>query len=75
MMLGMYVDDLVISHNCPDLFSDFMDALVDNYDCTYLGKLHWYLGMEVLRGEDGSVFVNQSKYIKDKLERKCLLNT
>ena len=47
MMITVYVDDLIIAHNSQALFDGFKTDLFTEYKCTYLGKLHWYLGMEV----------------------------
>ena len=64
----MYVDDLVIIGSNSSLIDKIKRSLSMEYDMKDLGQLHYCLGIEVWRQEN-SMFLTQSKYIKDLLEK------
>ena len=68
LIVVVYVDDLVLTSNTVDLFSRLKHQLVDTFEMTYLGILHFFLGLQVLPLSDG-LFVSQSKYLMDLLKR------
>lgn len=45
--LVVYVDDLMISGNNDDYIASIKRELLKVFDMTYLGLLHYYLGIEV----------------------------
>jgi hypothetical protein len=61
LIIAIYVDDLVITSNNIDLILILKKQIVESFDMTNLGILHYFLGLQVLPLFDG-VFISQSKY-------------
>jgi hypothetical protein len=66
LIIVVYVDDLLITGNNIDLIIRLKKQLVDSFDMTYLGTLHYFLGLQVLPLCDG-FFISQYKYVIDLL--------
>jgi hypothetical protein len=66
LIVVVYVDDLLITGNNNDLILRLKKQLVDSFDMTDLGTLHYFLGLQVLPLCDG-FFISQSKYVMDIL--------
>lgn len=60
----IYVDDLLICGNDVYMIQKFKDYLGRCFSMKDLGKLHYFLGIEVGRGPDG-IFFSQRKYALD----------
>lgn len=60
----IYVDDLVLASNDLDLLTKFKGYLGKCFRMKDLGKLKYFLGIEVARSEEG-IFVSQRKYSLD----------
>ena len=74
LVVGCYVDDLVVLHDrSTSMFSDFVRAFLQSnggrFDGKHIGKLEWFLGVKVEQRADGSIHLNQSKYINDLLNK------
>ena len=71
MICGVYVDDVVLAHDSPELLSWFTHKFAgpDGFNASHLGKLKWFLGMAVDQHSDGSITINQTPYI-DKMLAK-----
>ena len=71
MIVGVYVDDVVLAHDSPELMSWFTRKFTgpDGFNASHLGKLKWFLGMAVDQHSDGSITVHQSQYIDKMLNR------
>ena len=67
LILLLYVDDLFITGG-EHLIDACKKDLASEFEMTYLGLMHYYLGMEVWQ-EDGHVFLGQGKYVADVLKR------
>ncbi|KAB2620555.1 hypothetical protein D8674_037640 [Pyrus ussuriensis x Pyrus communis] len=50
------------------MFESFKQSMMDEFDMTDLGKMRYFLGIEVLQREDG-IFINQRRYAQEVLER------
>ena len=61
LIVSIYVDALVLIGNNVDLLFRLKCRLVDTFENTYLGILHFFLCIQVLSLLDG-LFVSQSKY-------------
>ena len=55
------------------LIEDFKSCMMRNFEMTDLGLLQYFLGLEVIQGEDG-IFVCQKKYAADLLKRFNMAN-
>ena len=73
MICGVYVDDVVLAHNSPELLkwftAKFTDTSKGGFNAKHLGKLKWFLGMAVDQHADGSITINQTQYIDKVLKR------
>nr|GEU68497.1 putative zinc finger, CCHC-type [Tanacetum cinerariifolium] len=70
--LLVYVDDIILTGNQPSLLRHFITRLHREFSITDLGKLNYFLGLEVSYHNSG-IFVSQSKYARDILSRAHLL--
>jgi hypothetical protein len=66
LIIVVYVDDLVITGNNTNLILRLKKQLVDSFDMTDLGILHYFVGLQVLPLSDG-FFISQYKYVMDLL--------
>jgi hypothetical protein len=57
----MYVDDLIITRNSDDHIEQVKKELHAGFKMTYLGLLHYYLGIEVFQ-HPHHIFISQSNY-------------
>jgi hypothetical protein len=57
----MYVDDLIITGNNDDHIAQVKNELHVGFKMTYLGLLHYYLGIEVFQ-RPHHILISQSKY-------------
>jgi Reverse transcriptase (RNA-dependent DNA polymerase) len=73
MVLLVYVDDLVLTGSHPDLLSDLIKTLQQSFAIKDLGKLHYFLGVEVHQSPTG-LHLSQGKYIMDLLKRANMHN-
>ncbi|KAJ0799808.1 putative RNA-directed DNA polymerase transcription factor Lambda-DB family [Helianthus annuus] len=73
MYLLVYVDDLILTGNDSSTISSFISYLNKEFAIKDLGKLNYFLGLEVTYTQNG-IFVNQSKYALDILTRAKMLD-
>ena len=65
----IYVDNIIIIGSCVSLVQRFISKLHSNFSLKQLGKLDYFLGIEVKSLLDGSLVLTQSKYIRDLLQK------
>jgi hypothetical protein len=53
MFLLVYVDDIIIASSSSSVVSDLMHALQQDFALKDLDSLHYFLGIEVTRSNDG----------------------
>lgn len=68
LIVSLYVDDLIFTGNCERLMNDFKESMKKKFDMTDLGKMRYFLGVEVLQREEG-IYICQRKFAKEVLER------
>ena len=66
VILGVYVDDLIVTGGNPSKIKAFKEEMMTEFEMTYLGLLSYYLGIEVDQNED-YITVKQSGYAKKVL--------
>eukprot|EP00253_Pinus_taeda_P030981 PITA_30981 len=66
IILGLYVDDLILIDSDPNLINHVKSSLKNKFEMTDLGHLHYFLGLQVLQSNKG-IFLSQSKYAYDLL--------
>ena len=68
LIVSLYVDDLIFTGNDVSMFVKFKNSMKLEFDMTDLGKMKYFLGVEVLQNPEG-IYISQRKYEKDVLER------
>lgn len=63
----VYVGDIIVTGNSPTHIPKLMDQLHAQFSQKQLGYLHYFLGIEVTQLSNGTLFLSQTKYIKDLL--------
>ena len=64
VILLLYVDDIIITGSDPTTIQFVINNLSAVFDIKDMGKLAYFLGLEVSYKSNGDIFVNQSKYVK-----------
>ena len=67
LIISLYVDDLIFTGNDELMFTEFKNSMKHEFDMIDLGKMRYFLGLEVLQRFDG-VFINQKKYALEVLQ-------
>lgn len=73
LYLLVYVDDIILTGNHPNLIISFITRLNKEFATKDLGKLNYFLGLELTYISDG-LFLTQGKYAHDILTRAGLLD-
>jgi hypothetical protein len=68
IILVLYVDDLILTGSDSKLLNHVKNSLKKKFEMTDLGFLHYFLGLQVLKTNEG-IFLSQSKYACDLLRR------
>lgn len=68
LIVCVYVDDMIYLGSSQKLIEEFKSSMTKEFEMTDLGKLQYFLGLEVIQAKDG-VFISQKKYAKDLLHR------
>jgi hypothetical protein len=69
LVVGVYVDDLVITSSSNSLISKFKKQMAEVFKMSDLGLLSYYLGVEVKQGSNG-IALSQGNYAKKILKRE-----
>lgn len=72
ILLLLYVDDIIITGNNTSLLNSVILQLSCEFAMKDLGRLHYFLGIEVLYFEEG-ILLTQKKYAADLLKKTKLL--
>ncbi|KZV39334.1 retrovirus-related Pol polyprotein from transposon TNT 1-94 [Dorcoceras hygrometricum] len=68
LIVSIYVDDLIYTGDDKDLMIEFKTSMMQTFDMTDLGKMKYFLGIEVLQKPEG-IFLCQRKYATDVLKK------
>ena len=68
LIVSLYVDDLIYTGNCEELFEEFKSSMKKNFDMTDMGKMRYFLEVEVTQNEKG-IFIHQQKYAREILSK------
>jgi len=68
LMVSLYVDDLLFTGNDELMCVEFKASMQKEFEMTDMGKMKFFLGVEVHQSEDG-IHISQKKYAKEVLER------
>eukprot|EP00253_Pinus_taeda_P033567 PITA_33567 len=53
IIIVLYVDDLILTGSDPNLINHVKSSLKKKFEMTYLGHLHYFLGLQVLQFKEG----------------------
>ena len=68
LIVCLYVDDLIYTGNDECMFIKFKESMMNEFEMTDLGKMRYFLGIEVLQQVDG-IFICQKRYAQEVLKR------
>ncbi|PNX81311.1 copia-type polyprotein [Trifolium pratense] len=68
LIVSIYVDDLIYTGNDTAMMNEFKASMKDKFAMTDLGKMKYFLGVEVNQGKQG-IFIHQQKYSAEILKR------
>lgn len=68
LIVSVYVDDLIYTGSDYSMMEEFKKSMQNEFDMTDLGKMRFFLGIEVMQLSDG-IHVSQSKYALEILRR------
>lgn len=73
LIVCLYVDDLIYTWNDFNMFERFKQSMMLEFDMYDLGKMHYFLGMEVVQSKVG-IFISQKKYVQEILNKFQMSN-
>ncbi|PNX60329.1 putative copia-type protein, partial [Trifolium pratense] len=68
LVVSLYVDDLIYTGNNQGLMDEFKSSMKKKFAMTDLGKMRFFLGVEVNQSSNG-IFITQQKYAAEVLSR------
>lgn len=68
LIISLYVDDLIYTSNSESMLETFKRSMQEEFSMTDLGKMKYFLGVEVIQDEVG-IFISQRKYALDTLKK------
>ena len=70
MIIGVYVDDMIIAGKDERQVENFKLSLAERFDVKDLGGLHFFLGMKIIQDNStGDVWIGQPAYVDKVLEK------
>lgn len=69
IILLLYVDDIILTGSNFRKIQGVIEELSAVFDLKDMGKLTYFLGLQIHYKENGDIFVNQCKYIKDLIHK------
>ncbi|KAI3768676.1 hypothetical protein L2E82_19506 [Cichorium intybus] len=68
LFVNIYVDDLLFTGNDEKMMEDFKVSMKSEFEMTDLGKMRYFLGIEVIQNSAG-IHISQRKYAVEMLTR------
>ncbi|CAL2238107.1 unnamed protein product [Prunus armeniaca] len=75
VLLLIYVDDIIVTSSSSTLVQSIITDLGEAFDMKDMGKLNYFLGLEISYLSNGDIFVNQAKYLQDLLKKAAMYLT
>lgn len=69
VILFLYVDDIIIAGSNTQLIQSVIHTLGEVLDLKNMGKLAYFLGIQITYKSNGDLFLNQAKYVKDLIHK------
>ena len=67
--LLLYVDDIILTGSNASKVQAIIQELGDVFELKDMGKLSYFLGLQLTYKENGDIFINQSKYAWDLIHK------
>lgn len=74
LIVSIYVDDLIFTGSDKEMMENFKSAMKEEFDMTDLGRMKYFLGVEVIQNIEG-IFISQRKYIQEILLKFGMSNS
>nr|GEW85469.1 putative ribonuclease H-like domain-containing protein [Tanacetum cinerariifolium] len=68
LLMQIYVDGIIFGATNKDLCKSFEKLMKDKFDMSSMGKLTFFLGLQVKQNKDG-IFISQDKYVAEILKK------
>ena len=68
LILCLYVDDVIFTVSNLKMIGDFKHIMMKEFEMTDLGLMSYFLGIEVIQGDDG-IFIHQRKFVDEFLKK------
>ena len=62
LIVCLYVNDLIFTGNDTLMFDNFKRSMMDDFEMTDVGKMHYFLGIEVVQSS-ARISISQKKYL------------
>ncbi|UYV73756.1 hypothetical protein LAZ67_11000764 [Cordylochernes scorpioides] len=69
LLVAIYVDDLIIAAEREDTLISFKESMKKIFKIKDLGKINYCLGIRIQTEKDGSISIDQEKYIEELLAK------
>ncbi|UYV66286.1 hypothetical protein LAZ67_4001208 [Cordylochernes scorpioides] len=69
LLVAIYVDDLIIAAEREDTLKSFKESMKRIFKIKDLGGINWCLGIRIQMKEDGSISIDQERYIEELLAK------
>jgi len=73
IIICLYVDDIIYTSSSIFLVHEFKSQMMNEFEMSDMGLLHYFLGLEVYQIED-RIFISQRKYTSDLLNKFGMSN-
>ncbi|CAL2270482.1 unnamed protein product [Prunus armeniaca] len=73
VLLLIYVDDIIVTGSSSTFVQSIITDLGEAFDMKDIGKLTYFLGLEISYLSNGDIFVNQAKYLQDLLKKAAMV--
>lgn len=74
IIVQIYVDDIIFGATNDVLCEEFSECMHSEFEMSMMSELNFFLGLQIKQQSNG-IFISQSKYIKDLLQKFDLGNT
>ncbi|CAJ2650469.1 unnamed protein product [Trifolium pratense] len=64
LIVSLYVNDLIYTSNNEEMFESFKASMKSKFAMTDLGRMRYFLGVEIKQSDSG-IFIYQQKYAQD----------
>ncbi|KAL8097244.1 hypothetical protein AgCh_030390 [Apium graveolens] len=68
LIIQIYVDDIIFGSTNDSMCEWFSKCMSSEFDMSMMGELKYFLGLQIKQSKD-SIYVHQSKYVKNLLTR------